>query len=612
MGIIEATKPEVMRELRGQPAAPSDVSEAPVVVIDALTAKINAYYDGGSRAQEPRQPDWTESYMLYRDRVITNRLTQRQSVNVPLTKETIKTILSKTDEETKVYFESLSNDKQTEIFWNEYWKWTLEEDNFEVKDIVDKKQEALYGISTIKLNLFDGRGTFEVLEPQDVIFDRFADPSDIDGTAMYVCHRNIYRSISSLNANPAYAGAGLEALKTQYASAMGLMKAEQAHSEAQRRAERMQEMGQWDTENPAVGEAFVELREHYLKMWDEPTKKLRIKLRVTAAGNSNVLVEKWLDEVLGINFFPFVKWSDDIERTDMYPDGVGDICRTPNKVLNAFFSQLVENRTLRNFGMTFYDSTKGNGAWIPQTYTAEPFGWYPVAGNPNDVTKRVEIEDLGDSMNEMNFIIGMVEKATAATATEKGVQQNGNATLGEIQLLQQSANARISSISKFYNRARKELGEKWYKMCEANADKLKPVELYKKSAKGNMFKETFNPADWKDAVGFKCMVTTTGERDAKNLEEINKLNAVAQNFQGNPAFKSILQKKSLDLIDGLPAEDIAAVMDWEKKQAEAMAAAPADGAIDPATGLPVAAPAVPALPPMRSPQRKAAPVAIAG
>lgn len=583
-----------MAELGAKAPAGGSTPTAVAVQMDEITTRLDKYYEGASRYQERRHEEWRETYTLYRDRVITNRLIQRQSVNVPLMKETVKTVLSKTDEFPDIYFESLSGDKQKEIFINEYWKWTLEEDNFEVKDMVDKKQESLYGRSTIKLNLFDGRATFEVLEPYDVVFDRFADPTDIDGTAMYVCHRNIYRSISAIASNSHYKKETVDALRLQYAQAMNLQKAEQTFNEAQAKNERMQDLGLWDTENPAVGETFVELREHYMKRWDEKAGKLRILVRVTAAGNTHTLMEGWLDEILGINFFPFVTWADDIERTDMYPDGIGDIVRTPNKTLNAFFSQMVENRTLRNFGMTFYDSTKGDGKWIPQTYTAEPFGWYAVAGNPNEVTKRVDVQDLSESMDELQFIIGMVERATASTATEKGVKEQGVVTLGQVKILQANANERIVSIAKFYNIARRELGEKWYKLVEANADKLKSVELFKKSYKGKYFSETVKPEDWKDAMGFSCKVVSASERSAKTLDEVQKLTGIASSFSpNNMALKRIVQKKSLDLIPDIRPEEIEEIMNFEKEQAAAMATAvPTDPSATVVSPTPTPAPVI--------------------
>lgn len=528
---------------------------------DIIAVRVQKYCEGAKSYQERRHPDWRETYSLYRDKVQTNRLTQRQSVNVPLMKETIRTLLSKTDEFPDLYFESLGNDKQKEIFLNEYWKWWLNADNFEIKDIVDKKQEGLYGRSTMKLNLLDGRPASEVLEPYDWVVDRYADPSDLDGTAMYQAHLNIFRSISQVEANPLYNKEAVSRLKVFYAQAMGLARSEENIKQLMARNERMQDMGLWDIENPSLGETFVNLTEHYIKLWNEERKKLVIYIRVTA--DNEVLVMKPLEDLLSINFYPFVSWADDVEKTDVYSDGIGDIVRTPNKILNSWFSQLVENRTLRNYGMTFYDATASE-KWIPQTYEAVPWGWYPTAGDPNKTTKRVEIPELSESLDEMQFVIGMVEKATASTATEKGVREEGDATLGQIKLMLQSSNERITSVAKFYRVARRQFGEKWYKFLLANEKWIEPVELYKKSHKGNYFKEVVSPTDWKDEAGYICKVVSSSERNQKNIEEVQKLQAVTGMFPENVPLKRIMKKKALDLIEGLSQEEIDEVLDYDE------------------------------------------------
>jgi hypothetical protein len=68
--------------------------------------------------RECRHPQWTDNYCLYRDTVIGHRLTQRQSVNVPLMKETIKTMLSRVDEPIDLDFEELDNDGAKELYIN--------------------------------------------------------------------------------------------------------------------------------------------------------------------------------------------------------------------------------------------------------------------------------------------------------------------------------------------------------------------------------------------------------------------------------------------------------------------------------------------------------------
>lgn len=527
-----------------------------------IDLRVKKYAEGASKYQERRHPDWRENYSLYRDKVITNRLTQRQSVNVPLMKETIKTLLSKTDEIPDLYFEDKGNDKQKEIFVNEYWKWWFEEDNFEIKDVVDKKQVGLYGRSTMKLNLFDGRPTAEILEPYDWLCDRYADPADIDNTAMYQAHINIFRTISQIEANPMYNKEAVNRLKVQYATTMGLAKSEENVRQMQARNERMQDMGLWDIDNPEVGETYVQLAEHHVKLWDDKRKKLLIWVRVTA--DDEVLFMKPLEDLFGVNFFLFESWADDVEKTDIFSDGIADIVRTPNKVLNSWFSQMVENRTLRNFGMTFYDATASE-KWIPQTYEPVPWGWYPTAGDPNKVTKRVEIPELSESMDEMEFVIGMVEKATASTATEKGVQEKGDVTLGQVKLMLQSSNERITSVAKFYRISRRKFGEKWVKFLMANEKWIKPVELFKKSYKGNYYKETVSPTDWKSEAGYVCRVVSTSERNQKTMEDVQKLQAVSGMFPENVPLKTILKKKALDLVE-LSQEEIDEVLAFDEQK----------------------------------------------
>ena len=528
---------------------------------DQIEARIQKYREGAFKHQERRHDDWRETYSLYRDRVFINRLTQRQSVNVPLMKESIRTMLAKTDEFTDIYFESLSGDKQKEIFVNEYWKWFYKEDNLELKDIVDKKQVGLYGRSVMKLNLFNGRPSTDVLEPYDWLCDRYADPSDIDNTASYQAHINIFRTISSIEANPLYDKEKVSELRMQYAESMGLALSEENVKALQAKNQRMQDLGLWDVNNPELGQTYVELNEHYIKLWDEKTKRLCIYIRVTAG--TITLMNKKLEDFLGINFFPFITWADDIEKTDIWSDGMGDVVRTPNKILNSWFSQMVENRTLRNFGMHFYDSTISD-KWIPQTYDPVPFGWYPTAGNPNETTKQVEIPDLSESMDEMNFIIGMVERATASTATEKGVQEKGDVTLGQVKLMLANSNQRITSIAKFYRLARIEFGEKWYAFLMANEKWIKPVELYKKSYKGNYYKETVKPSDWKDEVGYACKVMSSAEREQKTIENIQKIQAVSNMFPQNTPLKTIMKKKALDMLELAP-EEIEEVMSFEEQ-----------------------------------------------
>src|SRR3989304_4345798 len=120
------------------------MEETPVISNPELEV-LRLNKESGYNYRERRHEDWTENYTLGRDKVTINRLTQRQSVNLPLMKLTLKTLLKDYDDMPVLEFENLDNDKQAEIFKNEHWKYTGEINGFELQDIVDKKQEFYFG-----------------------------------------------------------------------------------------------------------------------------------------------------------------------------------------------------------------------------------------------------------------------------------------------------------------------------------------------------------------------------------------------------------------------------------------------------------------------------------
>jgi hypothetical protein len=552
--------------------------------------------------RERRHQEWTDNYELYRNKVITNRLTQRQAVNIPLMKETLKTILANTDEFPAIEFEELGNDKDKEILFNEVWKDYVIQDKLELKDIVDKKQEYLYGRTWRKLNIRNGRVETEIKEVFDMLVDRYVDPTDLE-TAHYIIESGIFQSLDDLESNPLVDKVALDRLRIYYsATTMGLQRAEEVTKLMFARNQRLIDMGVPDMNMPMLGQTMVELKVHYVKIYDEDDKEDHIHVIVRSVGalggppggdissGSEVLYGKPLKEILGVDFYPFVTWADDPERNDFFSDGVADIVRIPNQVLNVWFSQLVENRTLRNFGMHFFDSTASEN-WSPQGWTPEPWGFYPLPGKPEDILKSVEIPDLSESLDEVMFVKQLVQGATAATAVKAGQSDKGEQTLGEVQLTTAAANERITSISKFYMLAQREFGWKWAQLMIANADNLDEVKIYKKSFKGNYFQKTVKPTHWTSADGYTCRVVSSAEREQDDIKTLQKFQAVAAQFQGNPAMTRIYQEKMLDFL-GLTPDQQSEVMN-AAKQAQGGAMAPAQ------PGAPAAQPALP--PPQGAP-----------
>ena len=525
-------------------------------------AEIQNMRDGAKGLQKRRHTEWQENYRLYRNKVEKNRVTQRQSVSIPLMKETIQTTLSKTDEAPDIYFESLSGDKQKEIFLNEYWNKSKDDDAFVIKDTVDKKMAYLYGRSGMKLNIYNGQIHTEVLEPIDILIGDNADPADIDNTAMYVAHRNIFQTLDQVLSNETYTDeSSLKELKDHFHKNSG--DSDRNYEAMLSRKDRLSDLG-WSISIES-GQKLVRLTEHYVKEWNEDMQDFEVMYCVEAE-DKYPLVYKPLKEVLGVNFFPIETWATDTERTDIWSDGIGDIARTPNKIVNAWFSQLVENRTMKNLGMTMYNSSE-NKDFSPNSFTPRPWGWYPIPGNPNELTRPIDIPDLSGSLDEMGFVINSLERATASTAILKGQSESGQQTLGEVMELVKSSTERVTSLTKYYRESRRRLGEKWYKLAMNNKDKLEPIKVYKKSAKDNMYSQEIKHDDWMDEEGYECKVTSKAESTQKTVQEIKKLQLMAQEFAGNRPLQKILKKRLLDLGE-FSAEEIEEVMGYEEQKQE--------------------------------------------
>lgn len=547
--------------------------------------------------RERRQAEWNDNYVLYRGRADINRLTQRQNVIIPLLKETLRTWLANIDDAPSVEFEIKTDTRhwdmeavndsinfgkieEKEIALKEYWTEFMRHQKVELKDIVDKKQVGLYGRSFKKLNVVDGRPTMEIIDPQDILIDRYTDTADID-TAQFLFHTHIYRTLQQLEENPNYDQEIVKDLKRFYATTQGIVKATNNLQSASLRAERLTQMGVPDVNSPRLGETYVELVECYRKLYNPVTKNTDIHLIVRV--DNHILCNKPLESIIGMtednfwsNHYPFSTWADDIEKTDFWSDGLADIARPVCKVLNSWFSQLVENRTLRNFGMNYYDAT--NPQFTPQTFEPVPWGWYPVPGDPNRVVRRIDIPELSESLDEMMYLTGIVEKATAITAIQKGVRPGAQVTLGEVQLLAGKAQERAIATAKFYGDSWKDFAHRWYKMIEAQANNLEAITLFKKSWSGKTYSKMIAPKSLLTLGGYKVTVLFSSEQESNSYESLQKFNAVLSQMPNNMPLHKAFQKKMLDMLD-LSPDQIREILGFEDQQRQMMLDAQAQQAM---------------------------------
>lgn len=533
--------------------------------------------ESGYNYRERRQEDWRENYTLSRDKVTINRLTQRQSVNIPLMKTVIRTTIKDIDDMPVLYFENLDNNKEAETFKNEYWKYTVDDNRMELQDIVDKRQVILYGRSFDQWQVVDGKIKMTVQDPEDILVSRYCDPFNIH-SSRFLIHTHIFMPLATLELNPDYDKEAINRLKEFYATEMGLVKSQTNSKMLVEKNKKMGDMGVPDVDSPVLGETYVELSLHFVFRKEEGDDEEQIYLYVEC-DDQEILMKKRLEEVIGETsdhfwrkHFPYCSWADDLERQDFWSDGICDGVRTPNKVLNSWFSQMVENRTLRNFGMQFYDSSIEG--FNPQTWEPIAFGTYgipvPADKKLGDVFQKVEIPDLSESLDEMNFLITMVEKASGATSTQQGVQTERQITLGEVQLALGEAKERIKGMSKFYTPAWKERGLMFLKLVEAAHDRLDAVTIYKKGRNtSDIYAREISPKDWMTPLGYRCKVWSQDEKNAQDTTALNIINGAKTIMPENPKLAEIQKRKLLEMANLSPSE-INEIMEFERQKTDAM------------------------------------------
>lgn len=525
-----------------------------------------------------RFQQWLENYEFYRDTVQTNRLTQRQNVNIPLMKQTIRTLLKDVDDMPVLYFENLDNDKQAEIFKNEYWKEMVVCNNMEIQDIIDKRQVFLFGRSFGQWQIVDGKVKWTILDPMDILIDRYADPADIN-SARWLIHNHIFIPLTKLKQNDMYDQKAISEMDDWYKSQQGLIKVADNQQLLTEKNRKMTDMGVLDTESPVLGETICELSLHFVKRnEDENGNKIDEQYYLyVEADNQRVIFEKPLEEVIGTTkdhywrtHLPYDTWADDVEKLDFWSDSVADVVRQNNKVVNTWYSQLVESRTLKSFGMRFYDAT--NEAFQPQTWQPMAFGFYGVPGKPSDIMQDMTIPDLTDSLADIEFVMGINEKATGATSTQQGVQEDRKITLGEAQMDLTEAKERIKGMSKFYTKAWLDRGMIFVKLLEAAPDKIDALMIFKHGRNtDNIFSREIEPKDWYSKLGYNVKVWSQEDRDNQNLNSLQKLTYAKTLMPNNQKLNEIAERKSLEFAD-LKPDEINEVMDEQQRFQEQQAA----------------------------------------
>lgn len=506
--------------------------------------KLQAEKLAAIELQKRKYEDWNENYELYRNKVRLNRLTQRQAVNIPLMKETLKTLLTKIDDPPEIDWKNKQGEEGKEMVYQEIWNDFYKRNKLELIDVMDKKNVLLYGHSVKKLNIDKTGIIVSILDVYDTAFDPLMNLWDLE-SARFIIQQNIFKSVREIIADDRYSKKGKDELKIWADSSPGLLASQQNKEKWEDKMRRLEQFDVTSKDFPyyAGGDRIVNLTEHYTKEWDG---KKFVKRVVTYADDKIELSNETLDSLIGVDFWPFVFWCEDPETVDIYSDSVADLIRTPNKVLNVWFSQMIENRTLKNFQMHWYSPGQN---YTAQTYTPGPGVMLPAppGDDINKVIKPVEISGLEDTLDSINFLTQIIERSSGAVAMDKGQSEPGAETLGEVKILVGKAQQRAVAMSKFYRMAWYEFAKKWDGLMHANAPKL--LKLVKIGKSGQLYPKTAMVQDWKSEYGYEPIVRSTSEQEVEETKGLQKWMFILSQFPNNMALRKAGQKRMLELVD---------------------------------------------------------------
>lgn len=497
--------------------------------------------------KDRRFNQWNENYSLYRDKVYTNRLTQRQAINLPIIRETLQSWISKIDEPPILKFESRDSDnksKDGEIILNELWGFYYDKLGLDILDNMEKKVVGLQGRGFKKWGWAKGEIFCDLIDPYDIDIDPRANILDLNGTADHIIHKNIFRPLRTILANPKFEAKAKSDLKQYLDSKTGLLASALNRDDYEKRRDRLELLGVSNYDDFRASDVLVDINESYKLIWDDKEKRF-IRYLIIFASDGSVLYKKPLKDAIGISDVPLVTWASDPDLNDIWSDGIADNVRTVNKVINMYTSQDLESRTYRNFGMYFFNTLQGQ--FSPRSFTPAPFGMYGVPGKPSDIIEQMRIEPLNDTSAQIQFLKDLIQSSVAQTPTERGVQNNKNATLGEVQLQFQQSQGRNEVVAKNYRKAWKESGKLFYDLLNANSSGS--ITLYKKGNDGNYQGKEISPTDWQNPKGYECKVVLKEEQDKNSDFDLKKLAYVKQSFQDNPVAIKIAKKKELELLN---------------------------------------------------------------
>lgn len=461
----------------------------------ALLAQASAEYEHALKYRQKRETEWRIIDDLYFGKKKKSLVT-RANIHVPVMQGTIETFISKIDQNLYIHYEGTEEgDRPKAVKKNALLKRDMNIGDWDLKDIIGKKEAALYGRTQFKKYSTNENGFtdyFEVVDCLDFLIDPLAGGLTPIENALYLGQDNIIRSKWDLKNAKFYDQTVVNNLAAPISNDQGADN--RYHSKQyQRAALNLSEAVLVSQDSIRLCEWYTtfEGKRYYLLFDPHAQQAVRCEL---------------LEDIFESNEFPFASWAPFPKLTEYWTPGLGELIKEPNIIQNILLSQMLDNTAYRNYGMKAYDVNKIKN---PAELIPRPMGKIAVDGNPNEAIKDITFPDITMALQAYNAVGNIFDKETGITQQAKGMPNSKRMSATEFAGLLDEVADRFTTSNKVYKHCLRRIAQLYSYGLEENMTKDRRVRIL--GAKGYEWQKV-SPEDIKG--DFDIQISTGVEDEA--------------------------------------------------------------------------------------------------
>lgn len=420
-------------------------------------------YEHDLKYRNKREPSWADVEDLYFGNK-KKSLVSRANVHIPKVHGTVETFVAKIDAPPFINYEAMEEgDKPKAEKMNALLRRDMNKGDWELKDLLGKKEAALYGrciykkYSSTKNNFTDHMENVDVL---DFYIDPMAGGAFPMENAKNMGQDNIIKSIYDLQDSDLYDQKAVKRI------ARKLKSDSDVDNRYRSRTTRQYALGLSDAVLTTADS--IRFIEHYRYHKGE----LYLAL-IAPEFKEAVRVEKVVD-ALGFDDFPFISWAVFPRLFEFWTPSVAELVKEANKIQNVIISQILDNTTFRNYGMKAYDMTKIDSV---AELTPRPMGTIGVNGNPKDIIQDISFQDITPSLQVYNLMETAFDKETGVTGQSKGMPNSKRMSATEFAGLLDETADRFFTANRTYRHALRRIAKLYQQGVEANMRRDQRVRI---------------------------------------------------------------------------------------------------------------------------------------